>query len=282
MKSGIYCFVSKINGKRYIGSSNNVYRRNIEHRCMLKNNRHFNTHLQRHVKKYGGVSCLDWIILELCELSELNEREIYWVKFYNSHKKGFNATAGGKIIGTSPIEQKRYDFINIDTQELFENKTVIELTEKINKRQTGSSIYNMVRGKHYQVYRWTIKGREKPPPKGNIKSVTLKNASTGEMHTTPTVTEMSIFLNCCIPLISGVIQGYRLFCKGWCLPETDPLMRETCSRQKKHTIKNTETGETISFYNRLKVAKSLGVDPSGLCKLVNKKRKQLKGWILLD
>ena len=34
-------------------------------------------------------------IVELCRQDELNDREIYWIKHYNSFKDGYNQTLGG-------------------------------------------------------------------------------------------------------------------------------------------------------------------------------------------
>lgn len=34
-------------------------------------------------------------IIEFCELSELNSREVYWIKFYGTYKNGLNLTRGG-------------------------------------------------------------------------------------------------------------------------------------------------------------------------------------------
>lgn len=44
-KMGIYQIINIIDGKRYIGSSNNLHKRRLRHFWMLKNNRHTNYHL---------------------------------------------------------------------------------------------------------------------------------------------------------------------------------------------------------------------------------------------
>ena len=51
--SGIYSITSRKNGKRYIGSSIGIDRRWRDHLHDLKNNKHFNSHLQNHYNKYG-------------------------------------------------------------------------------------------------------------------------------------------------------------------------------------------------------------------------------------
>lgn len=50
---GIYQVRNRVNGKRYIGSSNNVTRRLKEHRSALERSKHGNSHLQYAWNKYG-------------------------------------------------------------------------------------------------------------------------------------------------------------------------------------------------------------------------------------
>ena len=52
-KCGIYMILNLINGKRYIGSSIDIYNRLHEHLHNLKNNKSHNNHLQNSWNKYG-------------------------------------------------------------------------------------------------------------------------------------------------------------------------------------------------------------------------------------
>lgn len=52
-KSGIYWIRNILNGKYYIGSSDDCSRRWIQHRCNLKAGTHHNEHLQRAYEAYG-------------------------------------------------------------------------------------------------------------------------------------------------------------------------------------------------------------------------------------
>lgn len=53
MISGIYSIRNKVNGKFYIGSSNNIRIRFNTHRFKLRHNIHINSHLQNAFNKYG-------------------------------------------------------------------------------------------------------------------------------------------------------------------------------------------------------------------------------------
>ena len=64
--AGIYSICNLLNNKRYIGSTNNFYNRFHEHKCLLRNNKHHNMHLQNAYNKYG-INCFVFKILETCE-----------------------------------------------------------------------------------------------------------------------------------------------------------------------------------------------------------------------
>lgn len=42
-----------------------------------------------------GQDAFNFIILEECWPQELDEREIYWIKYYNSIEEGYNLIQGG-------------------------------------------------------------------------------------------------------------------------------------------------------------------------------------------
>ena len=88
---GIYMIRCLINDKKYIGSSNLIYRRWASHKSLLKRNAHRNSHLQSAYNKYGSKS---FIIspIEECSISDLVSREIFWINYYNTknNKFGYN------------------------------------------------------------------------------------------------------------------------------------------------------------------------------------------------
>lgn len=104
MKSGIYIIKNKINNKVYIGQSKNINKRIKEHINALKNGVHQNKHLQFAFDKYG-INNFDIDILESCSEDNLNEREIYYINFYNSTSRncGYNIESGGNA---SPVSEE--------------------------------------------------------------------------------------------------------------------------------------------------------------------------------
>lgn len=93
----IYSGVYKItfpNNKSYIGISNNIYRRMLEHNTDFRNN----LPIEYAIKKYGKITEFD-IIEEIPPENRdlMREREKYWIEHYNSYKKefGYNISRGG-------------------------------------------------------------------------------------------------------------------------------------------------------------------------------------------
>lgn len=68
--SGIYKIVNKLDGKYYIGSSSNIKSRWSKHKTHLKNNYHWNQHLQNAYNKYK-LENFEFIIVEQCSIDNL-------------------------------------------------------------------------------------------------------------------------------------------------------------------------------------------------------------------
>jgi group I intron endonuclease len=82
MTSGIYCIENIINGKKYIGQAIDFYGRKASHFSLLKNNKHFNPHLQAAFNKYTNNNFV-FRILIYCESFELTKYEQFFIDFYS-------------------------------------------------------------------------------------------------------------------------------------------------------------------------------------------------------
>lgn len=89
----IYCAHCISTGKKYIGQT-------IKNNFNLRINEHFADSKKYHhkfanaLKKYGKGGFI-WGIIEECDISLLNEKEIYWIAKYDTFDNGYNTTTGG-------------------------------------------------------------------------------------------------------------------------------------------------------------------------------------------
>lgn len=98
-KIGIYCFTNKINGKKYVGQSKQLNRRyhlHINDALNQDKAKYDTSPFHAAIRKYG-IENFNYEILEECKISELNEKEIYWIEKLHSYilEDGYNLTKGG-------------------------------------------------------------------------------------------------------------------------------------------------------------------------------------------
>jgi group I intron endonuclease len=99
--TGVYCWLNRVNGKRYVGSSaRSLLRRLRGRRQSLILGKHNNRYLQRAWNKYGSRAFV-FVILERCFPEDCLAREQYWIDEYQSakYKFGYNLspTAGSSL-----------------------------------------------------------------------------------------------------------------------------------------------------------------------------------------
>lgn len=89
---GIYK-ITNPNGHIYIGQSINVLGRISRHKCSKKGQ----NRIERSIQKYGNKNHT-FEIIEICEENILDEREIFWIKHFDTWNTdhGMNLKEGGK------------------------------------------------------------------------------------------------------------------------------------------------------------------------------------------
>ena len=229
-KSGIYFIKSSINGKIYIGETNNLNRRKIRHFTDLNSGNHTNKYLQRHVGKYG-IEDLEFSIIEelVFDKKILNEREKHWIKFYKSNNRefGFNLNEGGTGGYAHTMVYKDFHLVNIKTEKIEKYETISDFEEK-NNLYKRHKIRDVLSGKRKVSLDFTtienfnkikakskkeLKGRKPPPIRS--RSFEILNLITNEVVFSENVSNFCRENNLNYICLLRVINGKRKKYKNW-------------------------------------------------------------------
>ena len=153
--SGIYKFDFP-NGKCYIGQAKNIYKRILDHNRYANqgHGRHNIQACEKAIQKYGNIK--EFYILEkVNDFTKLDEKESYWIKYYNSTIKnnGYNIVETGNASCKSGIENSNAVFNEQTLQEvvdLLQNHneiSLIDISKKYNVDQ--NTIVRINTGKSY-------------------------------------------------------------------------------------------------------------------------------------
>ena len=143
----IYKVTNNINKKIYIGQTiqDENIRWNHHIREALNGS---NTKFHRALRKYGKDGFI-WEVIEEVDNDKLNEREIYWISYYNSYKQGYNSTTGGDLPPRNDIK-----IICLETNIVYSSCAEAGRQTNINK----AHIAECVRGEKSRVsaggYHW--------------------------------------------------------------------------------------------------------------------------------
>lgn len=222
IKTGIYLIENQINHKKYVGQSKNIYARWSGHRCDSKEK---NLPLYFAMRK-DGIENFKFSILEECEISQLAEREDYWIAFYNSYvPNGYNLNHAETHHTNLSIPPKIMEIIKE-----IENGTekLIEIAKKYG--YSKSQINRINQGKA-----WKLEGKDYPL-RGHeelqievIKEMLLENFSITEIAETFSVTT---------PTIKGFLKKHQLKVED---------IRPHLSSSKRINLIDIRTNEVFSF-----------------------------------
>ena len=160
MKKSIYKITNTINGKCYIGQTTDPKRRFQEHKAKGYGTDE-NKILYYAFDKYG-IENFTFEVIE-SDIENYNEREKYWIRYYDSFENGYNMTPGGEnpplhIGENSPFVTHSQDVIN----EVFDLILNTDMPLKEIAEKTGydySSIKRIQSGKlwHRDEYTYPLR-----------------------------------------------------------------------------------------------------------------------------
>lgn len=197
-----------MNGKRYIGYTENLTTRRGKHWWSLDNNKCENPHLQYAWKEYGK-SAFIYETIEECDKEYLPSMEHYWCIMLDTHnpEHGYNIapTHPHKRYNTTPTDEQRKKMrdAKIGSKNKFYGKHHTEETKKkLSSKFKGIPISDNHKaaiskatkgGKKSQSMRDKVKQRHEN--NRNTFTVTMYNIKDGKTRTFDNITEAAKYIN---------------------------------------------------------------------------------------
>lgn len=200
----IYKITNKVNGKVYIGQTVNKLEKRFREHCFVGSGC---KKLSRAIKKYGKNN----FIIEQIDLAhsknEADDKEIYYIKKYNSIKDGYNILEGGTINNKRCCKK----VICLETQEIFNSLT--EAAKKYGK--SGCVLSAVCSGKKptFCGKHWAYLDENMKPILDKIKlntkpkMIRIRCIETGEIFNS--IKQACIAKNCSQSQLGQLLRGVR-------------------------------------------------------------------------
>ena len=214
MNNGIiYCAHNIINNQKYIGQTIN----RLEYR-ISQHKRKSKDETTKFLKAlFDGENYFIWGILEECDISFLDEREKYWIKYFNSLNSVYNSTIGGNI-PFNPNKVKNFIIVS-PNNEIIKSKNISKFC-RINNLHQGH-ISSVLSGKIKSYKGWKLPNTKlighQSTAEHNKKEFIIKTPA-GDIVSAKGISEFCDKNNLSISHISQVLSGKRKTHKGYKLP----------------------------------------------------------------
>lgn len=129
----VYKITNQINQKIYIGQTSKTIEERFQRHIYDTINNRIDTHLARAIRKYGPNN---FTVIEIDRAEtqeELNQKEVYWIHFYNSIEMGYNETDSCLKSGGNTYKYKT-------SNELKEIKQKISSSKKAGKNPQATAV----------------------------------------------------------------------------------------------------------------------------------------------
>ena len=122
--SGIYKITAKHNNKIYIGQSIDIYERWKSHWKQVNNGD--SSYIHNAMRKYGKNGFV-FEIIEKCSQDVINEREKYWIEYYDSYNNGYNLTIGGEGVKGKVYSEDEKEIMRMKSFKANKSKSVLQI-----------------------------------------------------------------------------------------------------------------------------------------------------------
>lgn len=283
----IYKVTNRINGMIYIGKTNDFNKRKKEHTVYDINN---NNIFHKALRKYG-LDNFKWEIIDYAEtLEDINEKEKYYIKEYNSFKpNGYNMTKGGdggSMWNARPVVVldkegnfiQRYDSSGeAEKKGGFTNTSVLICCKE--KNRTHKGFLFMFEDEYINSGGYTYKKPNNPFEKGVVQySLTGK-----KIQEFKSITEASQKTNTRRTSLVGVLKGYYKTAGGfiWSYKGKKINLKDHIIKSKGTPILqiNPSTNEIINeFKSTAEAGRVLNVKYKCIHKVLDKPNRKAYGF----
>ena len=118
----IYKIINIQNNKVYIGQTIRPVKDRFNRHINDALNNIIDTHFARAIRKYGKENFQIEIIDTAQSQNELNEKERYWIQYYNSVKEGYNETDAISKCGGNTYQSKTEEEMEIIKEKIRQTK----------------------------------------------------------------------------------------------------------------------------------------------------------------
>jgi predicted GIY-YIG superfamily endonuclease len=136
-KSGVYAFINLINGKRYIGSTINIYRRYLEHNF----GRSSNIPLQRAFKNYGKQNFEFVVYAFTTNIRSLINLENQYINYFSFDMLYNSTPVAGSMKG---YKHKEETILKLKKRFIKKTDTIKTLNTKLIKKNSSVNLYNNI------------------------------------------------------------------------------------------------------------------------------------------
>lgn len=266
----IYKITNDINNKIYIGKTCNSlnYRWQQHFDAYTK----YDWHIYRAMRKYGFTH-FNIEIIEECSDDILNDREKYWIEYYDSYNNGYNSTLGGD--GRPQIDR------NFVREEWLMGNSPKQIANTLGV--WPSSIIDILKELNLYDKKEITKRKQIDASNSQTEKRIYQYNENGELlNIYNSAYEASIKLNVpCKGIRSALDQhkgGYGYF---W-IREGDPVPvpRKIKKFSKRKIFQYDLNNNYLKTYETaVQAAKELNIDPSGILKACHGKQKTAGGYI---
>lgn len=175
---GIYSITNTINGNVYIGMTNNLKRRWLEHKSpkntLLKSNL-----IYKAIRKYG-IENFEFNILESIEdESKLCEREIYWINTLNPK---YNMNSGGRGNSGYYVSEETKEKLRNSGKKQWNEKSEEEKRKLIQNNLKGPALNHPVSEKTRKILAEINTGKKQSEFTKNKRSEKMKSSAIGNKN----------------------------------------------------------------------------------------------------